>query len=185
MLYCTLHAYSQLLDFERLMHLISLIIRYPGIGNLQANQPSLLENIFGTVTVPQVANSVEEVTACMSKLCGNIYADVWAIASDLGWLQQNSLIGINTITPSSPITLPSHQLTSSLITHTYSDFETFQRLIQTIRLILHHPFLQDSGKGTLKTLVSALSENGIIDGDGLDTVRKDIEKVLKPYKILP
>ncbi|KOP26840.1 kinase [Hapalosiphon sp. MRB220] len=179
----TLHAYSQLLDFERLMHLTSLIIRYPGIGNLQATQPSVLENIFGTV--PQFASSLAEVTACMSKLCGNIYADAVAIASDLHWLQQNSLIGINTIPPSSPITLPSHQLTCSLVTHAYSDFETFQRLLQTIRFILHHPFLQDSGKGSLKTLVSALKENGIINSDSLDTVRKDIEKVLKPYKILP
>lgn len=35
------------------------------------------------------------------------------------------------------------------------------------------------------TLVSALKENRIIDGDKIDTVRKDIEKVLKLYKILP
>ncbi|MBO1065198.1 MULTISPECIES: ATP-binding protein [Nostocales] len=38
----TFHAYSKLLDFERLMYLISLIINYPGIGNLQATHPSLL-----------------------------------------------------------------------------------------------------------------------------------------------
>lgn len=181
----TLHAYSRLLDFERLMHLISLIIRYPGLGNLQATQPGLLESIFGKV--PQFASSLEEVTACMDKLCGNIYADTQAIASDLHWLQQNSLIGVNAVAPSFsfPLTLPSHHLTSSLVTHTYSDFDTFQRLVKTIRFILHHPFLQNSEKGSLKTLVSALRENGIIDGDGLDTVRKDIEKVLKPYKILP
>ncbi|MEH1979425.1 MAG: hypothetical protein V7L27_09200 [Nostoc sp.] len=37
----------------------------------------------------------------------------------------------------------------------------------------------------MPTFVSALKQNEIIDGDSLDTVRKDIEKVLKPYKILP
>ncbi|MFP3325875.1 hypothetical protein R0K05_22735, partial [Planococcus sp. SIMBA_160] len=32
----TRHAYSDLLDFERLMYLIHLLLSYPGIGNLQS-----------------------------------------------------------------------------------------------------------------------------------------------------
>lgn len=181
----TLHSYSKLLDFERLMHLISLIIRYPGIGNLQATQPSLVESIFDQV--PQFPSSIEEVTALIGKLCGTIYADAGAIASDLDWLQQNLLIGANTIASSSPISPPLHHsiTPSSFVTHGYSDWHTFQRLVQIIRFILHNPFLEDTGKGSLPTLVSALQQKGIIDGDSLDTVRKDIEKVLKPYKILP
>jgi predicted kinase len=181
----TLHSYSQLLDFDRLMHLISLIIRYPGIGNLQTTHPSLLESIFGSI--PEFADSLAEVTACMGKLCGGIYADQKAIASDLHWLQENALIGINGISSCSPMTpLSNPALTSALfVTHAYSDFHTFQRLIQIIRLILHYPFLQDSHRGSLQTLIYALKEHGIIEGDRLDIVRKDIEKVLKPYKILP
>ncbi len=31
----------------------------------------------------------------MEKLCGKIYANLNAIASDLKWLQENSLIGVN------------------------------------------------------------------------------------------
>ncbi|UKO99161.1 WYL domain-containing protein [Nostoc sp. UHCC 0870] len=181
----TLHSYSRLLDFERLMYLISLIIRYPGMGSLQFNHPSLLETIFGYV--PEFASSIEEVTAFIGKFCGQIYADAGAIAFDLEWLEQNSLIGVNTIALSSPITPPvNHAITpSSFVTHGYSDFYTFQRLVQIIRFILHHPLLQDTSQGSLPTLVSALGQYGIIDIDGLDTVRKDIEKVLKPYKILP
>ncbi|MEH1793490.1 WYL domain-containing protein [Nostoc sp.] len=199
----TIHSYSQLLDFERLMYLISLIIRYPGIGNLQTTHGSLVESIFGNI--PEFANSLEEITAFMGKLCGQIYANENAIASDLDWLQQNSLIGVNTIVygaingrrrrDESP-SLQGDELSFlrgddssflelNFVTHAYSDFDCFQRLIEIIRLILHHPFLQDRGKGSLQTLMSALRENGIIEGDGLDTVRKDIEKVLKPYKILP
>ncbi|MEH2160094.1 MAG: AAA family ATPase [Nostoc sp.] len=196
-----LHSYSQLLDFERLMYLISLIIRYPGIGNLQTTHGSLVESIFGNI--PEFANSLEEITAFMGKLCGQIYANENAIASDLNWLQENSLIGVNTIANLenlSPKLFPKRRealnFPPSLIgngvrglgfegTHSYSDFDSFQRLIKIIRLILHHPFLQDTGKGSLQTLISALRENGIIQGDRLDTVRKDIEKVLKPYKILP
>ncbi len=173
------------------MHLISLIIRYPGIGNLQITHQSLVESIFGKV--PEFANSLEEITALMEKLCGKIYANKNAIASDLYWLQENSLIGVNAIA-CSPITgldkltkrrdkSPSLQL--DFVTHGYSDFGSFGRLIEIIRLILHHPFLQNSGQGSLQTLVSALKENQIIDDDKVDTVRRDIQKVLKPYKILP
>ncbi len=195
----TLHSYSSLLDFERLMHLISLIIRYPGIGNLQVNHPSLVESIFGTV--PQFASALEEVSAFMGKLCGKIYADRDAIASDLNWLQQNGLIsGDGLHPPANPTHSPRmygrgredpmhapgmYGRGDPAPTHAYSDLDTFRRLVQIIRFILNHPFLQDSGKVRLKTLVTALRENGIIAGDGLDSVRKDIEKVLKPYKILP
>ncbi|GAB1543357.1 hypothetical protein NUACC21_60310 [Scytonema sp. NUACC21] len=180
-----LHSYSKLLDFERLMHLISLIIRYPGIGNLQATDPSVVEKIFGIV--PEFASSVEEFSAFMERLCGKIYSDKNAIASDLRWLEQNSLIGVNTIpaSPLLPLSVASHLPSSPFPTHSYSDLDTFTRLVQTIRFILHHPYLQNSGQSSLKTLAIALRDNGIIDGDGIDTVRKDIEKVLKPYKILP
>ncbi|WGV24280.1 WYL domain-containing protein [Halotia branconii] len=181
----TLHLYSQLLNFERLMYLISLIIHYPGMGTLQITHPSLLESIFGYV--PQFANSLEEVTAFMGKLHGKIYADAQAIAFDLDWLQQNSLIGSNTVFFSSPITSPLHHSVTPFCfaTHNYSDWYTFQRLVQIIRFILHQPLLQNTGKGSLPTLISALQQHEIIDSNGLDTVRKDIEKVLKPYKILP
>jgi predicted DNA-binding transcriptional regulator YafY len=185
--YLIFHTYSKLLDFERLMYLVSLVIQYPGIGNLQTTQPSLLANIFGQV--PEFTSSLAELTAFMARLYGKIYADEQAIAKDLLWLQQSSLIGMNTI----PVPTDNPIVTStcfsdsadSLVTHPYSHFPAFQRLIQTLRLILHHPFLPDSGQGSLKTLVSKLQQYGIIDHNALDSIRKDIEKVLKPYKILP
>ncbi len=202
----TFHTYSHLLDFERLMHLLSLIIRYPGIGNLQINQPSLLENILGEV--PNFTDTIAEITACMAKLCGQIYADENAIAADLQWLQQNALIAANTLTPSPHTSASLRDATRTLGTshpitpylgfaryksahppitspHPYSHLPTFQRLIATIRCILHQPYLQDRGSGSLQTLFAALQEQGILPADGLDSLRKDIEKILKPYKILP
>ncbi len=182
----TFHAYSKLLDFERLIYLLSLIIRYPGIGNLQETHPSVLESIFGKVT--QFTSSLEEITICMSRICGNIYADANAIAKDLLWLQENFFIGVNTISSVSHLPISVDDLgddaAAYLCTHPYSDFPPFQRLLQTIRLILHYPFLTNSGEGSLKTLVAALQEHGIINHNGINSVRKDIEKILKPYKIL-
>lgn len=176
----TFHNYSHLLDFDRLMHLISLIIKYPGIGNLHATNPSLLENIL--CNIPEFTNEIQEITAIMAKLYGNIYANQEAIAKDLEWLIENGVIASSArqqkLEAQIPLLCPSS-------THSYSDTEPFQRLIGTIRFILHHPFLTNAGQGSLPTLAIALQQAGVIYGNSLDTLRKDVEKILKPYKILP
>lgn len=175
----TFHQYSKLLDFDRLIHLISLIIEYPGIGNLHATNPSLLESIFGSV--PDFNSDLAEIAAIMAKRRSQIYACEDAIAADLQWLGENGIITYNeqlkveSSADLSPITS----------THPYSDTEPFKRLIGIIQFILHNPFLTDTGGGSLSTLANALVQAGIIHGDGLATLRKDIEKILKPYKILP
>ncbi len=179
----TFHRYSRLLDFDRLMHLISLIIKYPGIGNLHTTNPNLLEKILGNV--PETTSNIDEITQMMAKLHGTIYANQSEISADLQWLQENGVIAgnkepqNNSFPPLSPLSPP-------LPTHPYSDTEPFQRLrlIGTISFILHHPFLPNAGEGNLPTLAIALQQAGIVCGNSLDVLRKDIEKVLKPYKIL-
>ncbi|TAE61372.1 MAG: WYL domain-containing protein [Nostocales cyanobacterium] len=183
----TFHAYSKLLDFERLMYLISVIIKYPGIGNLQTNNPKILTQIFGYL--PEFSSSVEEISGFINQLHGKIYADQKSITQDLIWLQNNSLIGVNNISqiPQNTINGGDYigNYPSALVTHPYSDLTAFQRLLSIIRLIFHHPFLLYAGEGSLKTLVAALPKYENIHGHSLDSVRKDIEKVLKPYQILP
>lgn len=180
-----LHAYSRLLDFERLLHLIALIIQYPTLGNLQHTNPNLLVKILGEAT--NFSSSLAEITAIISKLKGAIYADSQALAKDLQWLETYGFISSGKLPIYSQ--LPEIQLEKvedyNIVTHTYSDLEPFLRLVNTIRFILHHPFLPNTGEGHLKTLVTALRENQIIDYNYLDRVRKDMEKVLKPYQILP
>ncbi|MEG4860637.1 WYL domain-containing protein [Microcoleus sp. K1-B6] len=226
----TLHQYSKLQDFDRLLHLIALIIRYSGIGYLHINDPKVLESILSKV--PHFADSVDEICAVMHQLKGSIYANYNTIALDLQWLQENKLIGIgnNTISlgdRTNPITPPHDKknpttppLTkgglggiensmglrtvkngdlgevendidvtviedSNLITHAYSDSEPFKRLLKIIRFIIHHPFLPNSENRSQKALIAGLTENNILSGNILDLVQKDIEKILKPYQILP
>jgi predicted kinase len=180
------HPYSKLLDFDRLMHLISLIIQYPGIGNLQATTPNLLEKILNNKPIDnknKSTNPIQEITAIMAKLRGSIYASEEAISRDLQWLENNNIIA-----GSSQLPLTNYQLPITnyqFPTHPYSDIEPFQRLIGTIRFILNHPFLPDIAGGNLPTLAQALQQAGVIQGNAIDKLRKDIEKVLKPYKILP
>ncbi|MEG3862701.1 WYL domain-containing protein [Microcoleus sp. herbarium12] len=204
----TLHQYSKLQDFDRLLHLIALIIRYPGIGYLHINDPKILESILGKV--PQFADSIDEICAVMHQQKASIYADYNKITIDLQWLQQNKLIGIenNTISPdrTNPIIPPLVGVVppwppwlgqvendihitiiedSNLITHAYSDLEPFTRLLKIIRFIIHHPFLPNSENRSQKVLTEALNAKNITFGKRLDTVQKDIEKILKPYQILP
>ncbi|AFZ38166.1 hypothetical protein Sta7437_4722 (plasmid) [Stanieria cyanosphaera PCC 7437] len=175
-----LHQYSRLLDFDRLMHLIALILRYPGVGNLQQSAPQVLENILGKV--PIFTSSVAEISALMSKISGEIYSDRVALERDLFWLETNEILTLN-------YTCKELELTSldapALITHAYSDREPFTRLIETIRFILHNPLLFNPESGSLPTLVSQLKARGLVHGKCQSIIRKDIEIVLKPYQILP
>ncbi|NBD31913.1 MAG: kinase, partial [Cyanobacteria bacterium] len=69
------------------------------------------------------------------------------------------------------------------------DIEPFSRLINTIRLILHEPFIRESDSTTLESFVQRLQAEGLVKHEDtkkqISNLRKDIEKVLKPYEILP
>jgi predicted kinase len=175
-----LHTYSRLLDFDRLMHLISLMIHYPGVGNLQKTEPQLLKQILGETV--NFETSVDEICVLLAQHSNPIYADYQAIQKDLAWLELNGIIGDNRSNSDiqlDPIDDP------DLVTHPYSDIEPFKRLIKTIRCIIHHPLLYNPEQGSLQTLVSEMEAQQVIDFNCANSVRKDIEKVLKPFGILP
>jgi hypothetical protein len=182
----TPHRYSHLLDFERLMYLIFLIINYPGIGEFHLTKPELLENILGYI--PNFTNSLEEITSMMTKLRGAVYAKEDAIAADLKWLETQGIINATfPVTNENAQEFDSDELISLSAVHSYSDKQVFERLIGTIRFILHYPFLANVGGGSLETLTKSLAQAGVIYNPNSEkaTIRKDIEKILKPYKILP
>ncbi|MBD2692120.1 AAA family ATPase [Anabaena catenula] len=182
----TPHRYSHLLDFERLIYLIFLIINYPGIGEFHLSQPKSLENILGYL--PNVTNSLEEITTIMAKLRGVVYANKDAIADDLQWLETQGIIHTTfPVISQNTQDFKSDELISLSGFHSYSDKQVFERLIGTIRFIIHYPFLADMGVGSLNTLIRSLAQAGVINNHRQQkaTIRKDIEKVLKPYKILP
>ncbi|MGB5966998.1 MAG: ATP-binding protein [Spirulinaceae cyanobacterium] len=161
-----LHQYSLLVDFERLIYLISFLI------NFSSSHPPL---------------SVVEITAEIGREYGQVYADENAIATDLAWLEKNGFcnsLGKGEATTQEITLMPLGE--QEIITHQYSDREPFLRLLGTIRFLIHHPFTYNSDAGgSLNSLIAALREEGIITYNYADRVRKDIEKVLKPYGIMP
>ena len=205
----TWHQYSRLLDFERLMHLLSTIIRYPGIGNLSHNEPEILIKVLNTEKLPKFNNSIEEIFAVLKKEYAPLYADKKTIKRDLNWLEKNGLIGnIDVNAKVSVNTLEDSEITQEyeLFSHRYSDLETFTRLIKIIRLITYYPFLRIDGKTAIKKIISgnefdkvrctAIVEELIdrnivfIDKDNMqerktieNNVREDIRQ-LSPYRII-
>ena len=175
-----LHSYSRLLDFDRLMHLISLLLHYPGVGNLHETKPELLKQILGQDV--KFETSVDEICALLAKHADPIYADPEAVAVDLQWLEANGIIGHSVFEAN--IEVPSLE-DSDLKTHRYSDIEPFQRLIKVIRFIVHHPFCWNQAQGSLQSLVSELTAKGVFGDNCAANIRKDIEEVLKPFQILP
>lgn len=176
----TLHSYSRLLDFDRLMHLISLLLRYPGIGNLQNTNPQLLEQILGEEV--NFETSIDEICALLAKQANPIYADPKAVIEDLHWLEINGLIGHGVIEAEIEVSSIEDE---NLITHRYSDIKPFKRLIKLIRFIIHHPFCRDQSQGSLQSLVAEMKAKKVIPNNWADNIRKDIEEVLKPFEILP
>jgi predicted kinase len=177
-----LHQYSRLLDFDRLLHLISLILRYPGVGSLQHTAPQVLKEILKEV--PVFTTAVEEVSALMNRLYGSIYADKAALERDLQWLEVNEILSSQLTSTTTELTLTFVD-ELNLVPHPYSEIDAFTRLLKTIRFILYHPLLLDRELGSLETLVEKMQMQGIVYGDCRDSIRKDIEIILKPYQLLP
>ena len=180
------HPYSLLLDFDRLMFLIALILHNPGLGNRNRHR-----NSKGM----ECETSIEEVSVAMAREYGAVYADIDAIARDLAWLEANGFIHPKTPTttpgktPASvgisrhtPINLEISQRPPNTETHRYSDRPLFLRLMGIIRAILRSPLQEIPGENSLDTLVQQLAEGGIV-GETRDNLRRDIEKALKPYGI--
>ena len=174
------HPYSRLLDFDRLFHLISLIIKYPNLGNLSESNPELIREIFGEDI--KFETEIEEICGILAKKVNHLYAQQEAIKKDLIWLEKMGIINRQNYQSLPEIeTVDIHDL----VTHPYSDIEPFTRLIKTIHFIIHHPFIWQKEEGCLQSLVKAMQNEGVININCGDSIRKDIEKVLKPFSILP
>ena len=179
------HPYSSLLEFERLLHLIAVLLRYPGLGNLHETNPALLQRELHQEHLPDFATPVEEIRALITRQHGGIYADVTAIERNLRWLEHTRIINSG-IYSAEPLDLPIDSNAATLSYHRYSDREPFERLMQTIRFLVHHPFLQREQARNCRlhqTLVDTMAEYGL-QGLGEDSVRRDISEILKPYGLM-
>lgn len=171
------HAYSDLLAFERLLYLLKVLLDYPVVKDQKQNSDRSLSNGF----VPE--SYLEELEILLSEY-HPIYSDRSALVQNLNWLGQNGFLS-TTPDPDAVWILP-EQPPPSIATHGYAHSDRFLRLMGTLRFIVHHPFYQAEG-GVLEALTQALWDHRIVTGSldsCRDTLRKDIQLILKPYGLL-
>ncbi|NJL21664.1 MAG: WYL domain-containing protein, partial [Leptolyngbyaceae cyanobacterium SM1_3_5] len=183
-----LHPYSDLLAFERLMHLISVLMQFPGLGNWQQQHPTWLQRIAGS---SEFDSAEAEIAAVIAHQQGAVYADRQAIARNLNWLQMNGFV--NAPFSIAPLQFePAETIVNPrLFPHRYSDWVPFDRLMQLIRFLAHYPQLYQSQKNVRSNLIDGLKQQGIVpeqskqeDSKLQNNLRKDIETALKPYGIM-
>ena len=187
-----LHRYSALLDFERLMYLLATILRFPGIGNLAEIDPSAREEIFGK-NPPRFDDPLAEIGAAIARKYGRVYGDRQEIQRDLAWLEQSCFLAAAGTDAELEPPPPSDERRTANgpypAWHRYADADTFERLLAIVRFAIAHPFAGSvAGEGgEQERFFRALVDRGVLQDLPSDrnNLRRDIEKVLKPYGILP
>jgi len=192
-----LHPYSHLLDFERLMHLLSLILQYPSLGNLRETAPETAQTLLQGA-ISDLADDLDEIQAVMARWKGRVYADRDAIAGDLEWLESNGFLTTCNVEQElqiDPISedQQAQRQQQAVAWHRYSDWEPFQRLLTLIRYLAHHPFpgkpkpASESQRrlGLQERFFQTMQNDGVLVGHTLASVREDIRQVLKPYHLFP
>jgi predicted kinase len=175
-----LHGYSRLLDCERLLHLLQLLSRFPGLTASDSQTRQQLEEIVCPLPVGSMA---ERAAALLGALHGACFGDEDALAADLEWLQSQGFLAaapcrapINP-PPSSPAVLEQCGGWGHL-----ADRRVFVRVMVLLRHWLQVPFDRQPGRPLAQHLIAQLQE---IPGAYLPTetatLRKDIERVLSPY----
>ncbi|NCJ08068.1 AAA family ATPase [Synechococcales cyanobacterium C] len=185
-----LHRYSDFLEFERLMHLIALLIHYPGAGALRENNPSQLASVLKREVsdLPAYESDIDELSALLQKLHGNIYADRDAIAANLVWLQENRFA--NSVHSQKPIQCQREAGAFDYeFRHRYSDWQNFKRLMTIIRHLSYFPFRKpeeyDDISGLQEKFCNKLNqEYSSFIFLTKNVLRQDINFCLNPYSIM-
>lgn len=173
-----LHGYSRLLDLERLLYLLQLLSRYPGLSAGDVATRAELEALCNPLPEGAMA---QRAAAFLARMRGECYADVEALERDLTWLEQQ---GFLSATPNhQPIEPPPPP--TALVARNMggwppmADRTVFGRVLSLLRHLLQSPFDHQKGVPLPEQLISALA--GVYMPGESATLRKDVERVLTPY----
>ena len=174
------HGYSRLLDGERLLHLLQLLSRYPGLGAGDPTTRQELEAIVGPLPEGSMA---ERAAVLLSALHGACYGDATALADDLEWLQSQGFMQAVAVRTAIIPPPPSAAASANLGGWGHlADRAVFVRVMTLLRHLMQVPFDRQAGQGLPEHLIGQLQG---IPGSYLPSetaiLRKDIEKVLTPY----
>jgi predicted kinase len=161
-----LHRYSRLLDLERLLYLIRLLLEFPGLEfyNHRASPPQLLKDVellrrtfvFQPDQPLPAADALfaERAAFVLGRRHGPCYEDVDAVAFDLAWLEREQFSAATTVTTAISPGPPSPQAEAALRAGAgfpqAADQSIFQRQLGLLRYLIQNPFDHPSADDSLE-----------------------------------
>ena len=208
-----LHRYSRLVDLERLLFLLRLLTSFNSLDASDPATATALAEICTPPPEGDLAERASAYLSRWSAVHGgnsDIYGDVEAIRGDLTWLEANGFTRLDwesdqPIDPG-PFEAPAGGGANGGYP-SLADPAVFRRVFTLLRFILKHPFKapapqpadepSDGGSGSSRRgpapglplyqcLIDCLSEiEGSYQAHQEDTLRKDLENLLRPYGFAP
>jgi predicted kinase len=179
------HGYSRLLDLERLLLLIRLLITYPDLDGSDPGTNAELQSLLSPLPEGDLA---QRAAAYLARLHGECYGDANAIRGDLAWLEQNGFCSASPV--ETPIQLAPTTTGDDRRGGVHGgvppmgDAPVFLRVMTLLRHLLQTPFdhQRRSGISLQEHLIAATGAipGGYLPGESA-TLRKDVEKILTPY----
>ena len=173
-----LHGYSRLIDLERLLYLLQLLCRFPG---LCASEVETEAELTAICNPPPQGSMAQRAAGLLSALRGSCYGDVEALERDLLWLEQQGFLSPEptraAIEP--PPVSPGVVASQRGGWPPMADRGVFVRVLTLLRHLMHHPFSHQKGVELADHLIAEL--HGIYMPGEASTLRKDVEWVLTPY----
>ena len=177
-----LHGYSRLIDFERLIYLIQLLSKYPGLT--ASDKPTIqeLEIKFGKVPTGSMSDRASYLLSAIHKC--NCYSDKNAIKSDLKWLEAQGFLNARTskipIEPPKPNEIQENNLGGW---PEEGEKKVFIRVMTLLRYALQNPFDHKKIKGRKMEDYYISQLNNVYTVKERDTFRGDIVRLLTPYEL--
>lgn len=164
-----LHRYSRILDLERLIFLIRLLLEFPGV---ELFDPRVGEELRKSFRFAAQAPLPEEEDCLFATRCafalhhrhGPCYGDENAIAEDLHWLKEEKFVTLadlpvqGPIEPGEPCERVEQMKDAGAGFPAAADRHVFQRQLGLLRHLLHNPFDHPTASSFNEPYVKPLKE---------------------------
>ncbi|MCT0212442.1 MULTISPECIES: ATP-binding protein [unclassified Synechococcus] len=197
----TLHAYSRLLDLERLLYLMRLLSSFPELDAKDEATREQLEAIVSPLPEGSLAERAAIYLRSWNEIQGGFgecYASPEAIERDLHWLEANGFLCSKQASRAAIEPGPFHSRPVDPVHGGYpahGDLPIFQRVFTLLRHILQEPFdahtegeppaKKSSGPSTQKLPSHLIRQLAEIPGSYMpgeqDTLQQDVRHLLTPY----
>lgn len=164
-----LHRYSRLLDLERLIHLIRLLLEFPGLtftgaqvadnreGSISLEAQALQSSFRYRVSDPlpsEDAPFASRAAFVLAHRHGPCYGDAVAVEADLAWLERQGFVAVDPVVTAIEPGPPTPEVLQAMATGAgfpaAADRQVFQRQLALLRHLIQNPFDRSPSQAELE-----------------------------------